>query len=526
MTKDVFQSFYNSLANHFNAFVRGIYIGLPDGVSSQELKLDLVARFKDLFREILIYDPYHGLYRVQHARKNAANRKGRQLKGESIDFLTLLDRISETIADTKERLLVLVDGVDGYLNEEIVLLKLARIVGQRNFGYSFTILGFKDFRRYNPLSQLNIHELRYPTPCRSSLKDMVNSGLEALPSAGKEWNNLDQLGDQLADSLFGCPSLSLAEDILNLGLTTNGSLNPAYTEKLKLAKAVTQVPGVSIRSPLDMPSFGDVAGFRNLKGYCEARKSIFLSTMRDNRSIRLKGICLLGPPGTGKTLFAQALSHSWQIPYSSFSLSFLDKFLGASERNLDRVLRLLSDFGKPVLFHIDELSRLFGSGNAESHEVTRRVLAMLLNFLDSPESENVYTVGTMNHLQIDPALFRRFDDVFYVSLPDGEARRQLFEHFFRKYDVDCPLDKAVIKYSQGMAGSEIERTVKDLKIDGLDREVPHSPLEVVRRLRDRKPVARIFSEIQRMEELAANAGFRLASIPTEKTLQVTPGDDR
>jgi len=512
MSSDVFQKFYTSLNDHFNAFIKGIYISLPDGVSSQRIKGDLCYHFGETFHGILTYDPYHGLLNAETKNMDSLSKSRPPSRREQIDFLTLLDRISQQITHNRHRLLVLLDGVDNYLNENLAVLKLAEILSRRSFGYSITLLGFKEFPRYNPLARLNIHEVPYPTPCHESLGAMVQSGLEAIRLEVQGSVTLETLEGQLTDCLFGCPSLALAEDIFNLGYSTEKEFDPASVEKLKLAKVMSLMPGIRIGSPQDLPSFNQVAGFSHLKSYCETRKNIF---SRENGEIRLHGICLLGPPGTGKTLFAQALARSWGIPYCSLSMTFLSRFLGSSERNLERILRLLTDFSRPVLFHIDELSRLFGQSQADSHEVTNRILAMLLNFIESPQSKHVYTVGTMNHLDIDPALLRRFDDVFYVGLPDGSSRKELFECFAKKYKLNLLLDGAALNYSRGMVGSEIERTVKDLKIEALSKGTQPFPLDLVRALKKRPPVAELFPDIHRMEEMALRAGFRLASPQSE-----------
>ncbi|MEJ2365006.1 MAG: hypothetical protein P8017_10095, partial [Deltaproteobacteria bacterium] len=134
MAQDVFQTFYTSLHDHFNAFIKGIYISLPDGVSSQRVKVDLCFHFGETFREILTYDPYNGLIRIQAGNVDSSGREKTSSNGERIDFLTLLGRLGNQITGSKHRLLVLLDGVDNYLNDNIVSLRLAEILSRRSFG--------------------------------------------------------------------------------------------------------------------------------------------------------------------------------------------------------------------------------------------------------------------------------------------------------------------------------------------------------------------------------------------------------
>ncbi|UCG14333.1 MAG: ATP-binding protein [Deltaproteobacteria bacterium] len=511
MPEDVFDKFDISLADHLNAFVKGIYLSLPDGVSSQCLKQDLCARYKAVFGEIITYDPYHGVALMESTDSGGRRQNKQAPQTRQVDFLTLLDQIANRTARTEKRFLVLLDGVDSYLNEELVMLKLSEILNQVSFGYSLVFLGFKEFSRFNPLPRLNISEIPYPAPCSLSLRRLVRSGLEAISMESEDSLDLDSVEGRFADSLLGCPSLAVAEDILNLSYSVDGNFSPASVERLKLARFMTESQGITIRSPLELPSMDQVASLDRLKEYCTARKNVFLGKVEEPTAIALHGICLVGPPGTGKTLFARALANAWEVPYCSLSMTFLSRFFGSSERNLERILRLLTDFGRPILLHLDELSRILGRNNAEDHEVTKRLLAMLLDFMESPDSRNVYVVGTTNHLALEPALMRRFDDVFYVGLPDSRARKELFEQFFRKYEMSCPLDDTALPYSQGMAGSEIERTIKDLKIESLSKGTQPSIFSLIQCLKKRPPVASLFKEISQMEELAVRAGFRLAA---------------
>ena len=511
MQADVFTRFHVTLNDHFSAFVKGIYLSLPDGVSSQRLKWDLSNRFREVFPLRYIYDPLNGLCKLQTGKENLAPEHRTGSTGEQVDLLTLLNRVGRKIEENTQRLLVLLDGVDGYLNDDLVVLRLSEILGRERFGYTLLFLGFGEFPRYNPLPRLNLHEVPYPTPCRESLRALVRTALAGIVMERRGKLDLEGLEIRLADALFGSPSLALAEDLLSLACPADGVPSPAAIEALKLGKVGSQVPGLSIRSPQDLPAMEEVAGFAHLKSYCEARRGIFLQQGKEEGPLRLRGICLLGPPGTGKSRFAQALARSWKVLYCGLSLTFMSKFFGESERNLERIFRMLTDFGGPVLFHLDELSRLFGGNQGETHEVTRRILAMLLTFLESPDSRNVYTVGTMNHLDVDPALFRGFDEAFYVGLPDEGERRALLQGLLRRFGIELPVDGTVVTASQGLVGAEMERVVADLAVEGRRRGMAPSPLELIRILRDRPHLAELFPEIAGMEERAARAGFRLAS---------------
>ena len=57
----------------------------------------------------------------------------------------------------------------------------------------------------------------------------------------------------------------------------------------------------------------------------------------------------------------------------------------------------------------------------------RRVLNALLQFIELDQSDSIVIAATNNPKLFDPALFRRFDDVLYYSLPDESERKHLIE---------------------------------------------------------------------------------------------------
>jgi len=133
------------------------------------------------------------------------------------------------------------------------------------------------------------------------------------------------------------------------------------------------------------------------------------------------------------------------------------------------------------------------------------------------QDRRILLVCATNHIsQLDAALLRRFDDVFYVSLPDKSQRKELFQCFARKYGVRLPDDNSVYNISRGMVGSEIERTVKDLKIESMSKGTEPSSLDLMRILRNRPALATLFSGLQEIEDMALQAGFRLASPRTKE----------
>jgi len=76
----------------------------------------------------------------------------------------------------------------------------------------------------------------------------------------------------------------------------------------------------------------------------------------------------------------------------------------------------------------------------------------------------VFLVATANDLSaLPPELLRkgRFDEIFFVDLPDPEERRQIWDIHLRRHNQDAKgFDlEALIDASGGFSGAEIEQAV-------------------------------------------------------------------
>jgi hypothetical protein len=88
----------------------------------------------------------------------------------------------------------------------------------------------------------------------------------------------------------------------------------------------------------------------------------------------------------------------------------------------------------PCVLFIDELEKAFAQGGSEDGGVSQRVLGTFLSWLQE-RSADVFTVATANDVSRLPAEFLRkgrFDEIFFLDLPDGEARRLILEIHLRR----------------------------------------------------------------------------------------------
>jgi len=216
---------------------------------------------------------------------------------------------------------------------------------------------------------------------------------------------------------------------------------------------------------LDTVGFADVGGLGNLKRWLERRRAVFTGTAQSPGLDAPKGILLLGVQGAGKSLAAKAVAGAWGVPLLGLDFGALyNKFFGQTERNLREALAAAEAMAPCVLW-MDELEKgVGGDATGESDGgVSRRVLGTLLTWM-AERTSRVFLVATANDIaRLPPELMRkgRFDEIFFVDLPDGATRKEIFRiHLARRKLAPEAFDlEALANAAEGFSGAEIEQAV-------------------------------------------------------------------
>ncbi len=119
----------------------------------------------------------------------------------------------------------------------------------------------------------------------------------------------------------------------------------------------------------------------------------------------------------------------------------------------------------PVVLWIDEIEKAFASASSDSADggLSQRMFGTLLSWMQDNRSP-IFMVATANNIDaLPPELMRkgRFDEMFFVDLPDAAARRQILEIHLtrRKRDPgNFALDR-LAQATEGFSGAELEQLV-------------------------------------------------------------------
>lgn len=175
-----------------------------------------------------------------------------------------------------------------------------------------------------------------------------------------------------------------------------------------------------------------------------------------------KKILLCGQPGTGKTFSAQIISSVLHIPlvYIRFD-AIISSYLGETAGNLRKIFDFIENGTWIVLF--DEFD-IIGKNRDDSHEhgEIKRVVNNFLQMLDNFKGDSILIAATNHQNILDPAIWRRFDDVLYYDLPDTPSRKRLLEDYLRviKRDSEIEIDE-VARQTEGLSPSDIKMLTQE-----------------------------------------------------------------
>ena len=257
-----------------------------------------------------------------------------------------------------------------------------------------------------------------------------------------------------------------AEKVLTRALVEDGVLDASDIQAvLDHKRQIVEREGLLEYYPAEQ-AMTDIADLAAIKDWLARRKSIITDPARA-RKFGLefpKGVLLVGVPGSGKSLCAKAVATEWTLPLLKLDPAGLyNKYVGETEKNFRRAMDTAERMA-PVVLWIDEIEKAFAeSGGSEDGGVSTRVLGTFLSWMQERRGD-VFVVATANAVErLPPELLRkgRFDEVFFVDLPDDGTRRAIFRiHLARRNQDPAAFDLAALAAAtHGFSGAEVEQVI-------------------------------------------------------------------
>ena len=197
--------------------------------------------------------------------------------------------------------------------------------------------------------------------------------------------------------------------------------------------------------------------------------------------------------------------------------------VGSSEENLRSVIKTAESVA-PCIMWCDEIDKAFGnSGSASDSGTTSRIFGTFLTWMQEKKAP-VFIVATANVVaNLPPELIRkgRFDDIFFVDLPDDEERGEIWKiHFeqrnFKTENFDL---QKLIEDSKGFTGAEIESAIVSAMYEGFsDNERDINTVDIIKELNESVPIYITMKE--KIEDLRDWASKRARNASKSKNVVI------
>ena len=247
----------------------------------------------------------------------------------------------------------------------------------------------------------------------------------------------------------------------------------------------------------DTARFSDIGGFIKLKKWLTERRDVFYGKKEVQHLDTPKGVMLLGVQGCGKSLAAKAVAGTWGVPLLRLGFGTMyNKFHGETERNLRESLKT-AEVMMPCVLWIDEIEKGIGTSDSDGG-ASRRVLGTLLTWMAEKKSA-VFIVATANDIEaLPPELVRkgRFDEIFFVDLPNENVRETIFSIHLKNRDLD-PQKYDVKKLStaaNGFSGAEIEQAVVSAYYSAHAQDAELAMMHLLDEIRQTRPLSIVMAE--------------------------------
>ncbi|MEU5000821.1 AAA family ATPase [Streptomyces sp. NPDC021622] len=214
-----------------------------------------------------------------------------------------------------------------------------------------------------------------------------------------------------------------------------------------------------------------IGGLSSLREWLRRKHELMHADLRGTELRPPRGVLLVGVPGCGKSLSAKAIAHEWKLPLYRLDMgSIHGKYLGESEGRFREALAM-ADRVAPCILWIDEIEKGL-AGRDDGTGVPQRIIGQFLFWLQESQSR-AFVVATANDVRsLPPELLRkgRFDELFFVDLPDAEERKEIITLYHRRYLKSDPEPQQVdrlVDLSEGFAGSDLESALHDVGAEAL-----------------------------------------------------------
>lgn len=235
-----------------------------------------------------------------------------------------------------------------------------------------------------------------------------------------------------------------------------GSLRELPQSKRHGEQLATLVPREELEHDMVLPAETEER-FARIESEFAARERLAAYGLRPRKTI-----LLYGPPGCGKSLGAKRLAWNTGLPLLKVRFdALISSYFGESAWNLRSIFAAAKD--RPCVLLLDECdfiarSRTSGKDIGEAS----RIVNSLLQLMEEYDAPGLLVATTNIESSLDDALFRRFDDVFYVPLPGAEEIERLLRLRLSAVPVERIVDlQSMVEALNGCSAAMVVKAARD-----------------------------------------------------------------
>jgi ATP-dependent 26S proteasome regulatory subunit len=343
-------------------------------------------------------------------------------------------------------------------------------------------------------------------PDRDRLRQIIQETFKRLGAMYTLKSNLDETGwNSVASNLRGLTEEEAERAVAQVIVKDYGLTPACITEVLEAKKEILRRTGM-LEFIEATDSMASVGGLENLKKWLQKRRGAFADEARSFGLEPPRGVIIMGVQGCGKSLCARSIAGEWRLPLVRFdSAAIFDKFIGETEKRVKKLFDVAEELSPCVLW-IDELEKVFAGSGPDSASVdagvSSRLLGSFLSWMQDRKSP-VFVAATSNNVNaLPPELIRkgRFDEIFFVDLPNAVERRAIFSLQLarrKRSPADFDLDQLVAA-SANYSGAEIDAVVQSAMYASFSDRKPVTTQSLLEELKNTVPLS-----ATRAEDIAA-----------------------
>lgn len=387
--------------------------------------------------------------------------KTNTIKSEDKTIMSALDYISNEIKHQENTNFILSDLSE--INESTMISRYLVDVIEKAETMSGVIIIITNEPVWSNIQRLGI-SLKLSYPNETELKETIEKTIAPYKNQITiEWDELDF--KNAATYLQGLSEME-SKNIIS-SLIVKGAIKKEDLKELKYAKQMlfNEIAGLEA---IEVDEDFQIAGLDNLKEWLYEKKTLMDPTKKEELQKRgiaaPRGILLTGVPGCGKSLCSKATASIFNIPLYRLDLATVQgQYVGQSEQQLKEALDT-AEYVSPCVLWIDEIEK----GLNDSHSsVTSKMIGQFLFWLQECKKP-VFVIASANSVEnLPPELIRkgRFDELFFVDLPNANERKQLLKLYSNKYlkvEISEELKNKLVQITEGFASADIEATMRTI----------------------------------------------------------------